>query len=131
MVKTQCPRRGRCPHRPERFENRAVRLYETVPPIRSRGDVGIAPYAVGESSPFSRASLLFLRVPSTPNPAAALSPSRRGLFQSLQKSLRLAQGFVSAQYPPSISPGCGAGLPADWTGSGTTGKETAGSFAPL
>ena len=29
-----------------RFENRAVRLYEAFPPIRFRGDVGIAPQSV-------------------------------------------------------------------------------------
>ena len=40
--------------------------------------MGIAPYAVGEISPFGRASLLFLRVPSTPAAAAAPSEGTEG-----------------------------------------------------
>ena len=61
-----------------RFENRAVRLYEAFPPIRFRGDVGIAPYAKGEVLPFNRARHKVLGVPSTPGPAGPPSPSRRG-----------------------------------------------------
>ena len=61
-----------------RFENRAVRLYEAFPPIRFRGDVGIAPYAKGKVLPFNRARPKVLGVPSTPGPAGPPSPSRRG-----------------------------------------------------
>ena len=34
-----------------RFDNRALRLYPPVLPVRSRGDVGIAPYAYRGSGP--------------------------------------------------------------------------------
>ena len=38
-----------------RFGNRAVGFDRPVPPVRSRGDVGIAPYANGGILPFIRA----------------------------------------------------------------------------
>ena len=38
-----------------RFDNRAVGFGQPVPPVRVRGDVGIAPYAKGGILPFIKA----------------------------------------------------------------------------
>ena len=45
-----------------------------LPPVRSRGDEGIAPYTVGKVLPFNGTQILSLRVPSTPVPAAPVHP---------------------------------------------------------
>ena len=45
------------------FDDWAVRLYQPVPPIRSRGDVGIAPYANGKILPFIGGPALTFRGP--------------------------------------------------------------------
>ena len=45
------PRRGGCPHPPGRFDNvsgKMICINLPFPSVRSRGDVGIAPYADGE-----------------------------------------------------------------------------------
>ena len=44
------------PSSARRFDNWAVRLYQPVPPVRSRGDVGIAPYADREMVRFITAA---------------------------------------------------------------------------
>ena len=86
------------------FGNRAVGFGRPVPPVRSRGDVGIAPYAKGGILPFIRAR--FFWGAGSPHPARAApgppSPwgkasSRRGLFISVRP------GPVGG---PSSGPGC-------------------------
>ena len=51
------------------FDNRAVGFDQPVPPVRSRGDVGIAPYAKGGILPFIRAR--FFGWLGSPHPARA------------------------------------------------------------
>ena len=51
------------------FDNRAVGFDQPVPPVRSRGDVGIAPYAKGGILPFIRAR--FFGGLGFPHPARA------------------------------------------------------------
>ena len=45
------------PSSSRRFDDWAVRLYKPVPPVRFRGDVGIAPYANGKPLPLIRQGL--------------------------------------------------------------------------
>ena len=52
------------------FDNRAVGFDQPVPPVRSRGDVGIAPYAKGGILPFIRARSFWGGLGS-PHPARA------------------------------------------------------------
>ena len=57
----------------------SIRIIPPVLSVRSRGDVGIAPYANQRVLPFNGARPILSCVPSTPaDKRAAPSPSRRG-----------------------------------------------------
>ena len=66
------------PSSSRRFDNWAARLFLPVPPVRSRGDVGIAPYAGDGSAPFSGARLIPAGVPPLIRQGFALPPSPWG-----------------------------------------------------
>ena len=74
-----------------------IRIIPPVLPVRSRGDVGIAPYAKGGVKPFNGARPNTSGVPSTPGPGSArstLSKQERALgvapldhFDHIQKGI--------------------------------------------
>ena len=65
------------------FDNRAVGFGQPVPPVRVRGDVGIAPYANGGILPFIRArSFWGAGLPSSgPGCARATFPGGEGFLR--------------------------------------------------
>ena len=86
------------------FDDWAVRLYQPVPPARSRGDVGIAPYANGKILPFIGGPALTFRGPlHTRRCGGTLSKQERA-GDSLRQKGRYQVGSASRPTPVRASP---------------------------